>query len=274
MSSQLGISACSAILLLICQLTAAQVPFPRNCPEVKVPSEFTADAYMGTWYEYAKYPHIFEIAKRCMFARYTNKGNNTIGVINTSINTLTGHTTNTTGVARMLAPSQINVLFSKYPNPVDTPNYIVLGTDYKSYSVVYSCNNLTSFAHTKLLWILTRERKPSAETVSAAKKIMDDNNLPQSFLLIADQDNCPEVASSYGTTINFGDNSVSNNNNNNNNNNANKINKQDNEDTAEGAIILKKIIATATSTANPPTTSEFDLVDTTAETAANVVELA
>uniref|UniRef100_W8BA50 Uncharacterized protein n=1 Tax=Ceratitis capitata TaxID=7213 RepID=W8BA50_CERCA len=64
------------------------------------------------------------------------------------------------------------------------------------------------------------------------------------------------------------------NNNNNNNNNANKINKQDNEDTAEGAIILKKIIATATSTANPPTTSEFDLVDTTAETAANVVELA
>uniref|UniRef100_A0A034WSD5 Apolipoprotein D n=1 Tax=Bactrocera dorsalis TaxID=27457 RepID=A0A034WSD5_BACDO len=268
MSPQLRTSITAALLLLISHLTAAQVPFPRSCPEVKVPSDFDADAYMGTWYEYAKYPHIFEIAKRCMFARYTNKGNNTIGVVNTSINTITGHTTNTTGVARMLAPSQINVLFSKYPNAVDIPNYIVLGTDYKSYSVVYSCTNLTSFAHTKLLWIMTRERKPSAEAISAAKKIMDDNNLPQSFLLIADQENCPDVASIYGTTISFGDNTNSNNN----NNNANKINKAP-SNAVDDSVILKRIAAAATSTANP-TTAEFELVDTTAETAANVIELA
>lgn len=264
MSPQLKMSIYAALLLLICQMTAAQVPFPRSCPEVKVPKDFNADAYMGTWYEYAKYPHIFEIAKRCMSARYTNKGNNTIGVVNTSINTITGHTTNTTGVARMLAPSQINVLFSKYPNAIDIPNYIVLGTDYKSYSVVYSCTNLTSFAHTKLLWIMTRERKPSAEAISTAKKIMDDNNLPQSFLLIADQENCPDVVSSYGTTISFGDTTI-------NNSNANKINKPDNA--PDDSVILKRIAAAATSTANP-STAEFELLDTTAETAANVIELA
>lgn len=115
---------------------------------------------------------------------------------------------------------------------------------------------------------MTRERKPSAEAVSAAKKIMDDNNLPQSFLLIADQENCPSVSSSYGTTISFADNA------NNGNNNANKINKVDNNNNGvDDSIILKKIAATATSTASPAT-AEFELLDTTAETAANVIELA
>lgn len=115
---------------------------------------------------------------------------------------------------------------------------------------------------------MTRERKPSAEAVSAAKKIMDDNNLPQSFLLIADQENCPSISSSYGTTISFADNA------NNGNNNANKINKVDNNNNGvDDSIILKKIAATATSTASPAT-AEFELLDTTAETAANVIELA
>ncbi|XP_054742180.1 apolipoprotein D-like [Anastrepha obliqua] len=268
MHQPLRMSIYAATLLLIFQLTVAQVPFPRGCPEVKVPTDFNADAYMGTWYEYAKYPHIFEIAKRCMSARYTNKGNNTIGVLNTSINTITGHITNTTGVARMLAPSQINVLFSKFPNAVDIPNYIVLGTDYKTYTVVYSCTNLTSFAHTKLLWIMTRERKPSAETVAAARKVMDDNNLPQSFLLIADQENCPEVVSPFGININFGDSSSF-------NNNANKIDKTTNKaeagtDTADDVIYVAKA---PTSTANP-TPAESDILEATAETAANVIEVA
>ncbi|XP_017478859.1 PREDICTED: apolipoprotein D-like isoform X2 [Rhagoletis zephyria] len=270
MQFQLRVSFYAACLLLIAQLTVAQVPFPRSCPEVKVPTDFNADAYMGTWYEYAKYPHIFEIAKRCMSARYSSKGNNTIGVLNTSINTITGHITNTTGVARLLAPSQINVLFSKFPNSVDIPNYIVLGTDYKSYSVVYSCTNITAFAHTKLLWIMTRERKPSPEAVSTAKKIMEDNNLPQSFLLIADQENCPEVYPSYGVNIHFGgDNS-------NTNNNANQINKTTNNqaEAADDVIsVLKPIVATATSTQSP-TPADIDELDNTAETAANVIEMA
>nr|XP_036220884.1 uncharacterized protein LOC118681229 [Bactrocera oleae] len=113
---------------------------------------------------------------------------------------------------------------------------------------------------------MSRERKPSAEAVSAAKKIMDDNNLAQSFLLIADQENCPDVASSYGTTISFGDDT------NNKNNNANKINKADGN-AIDDSVILKRIAAAATSTANP-TTAEFELLDTTAESAANVIELA
>ncbi|XP_067625331.1 uncharacterized protein [Eurosta solidaginis] len=265
---QLRMSIYAALLLLICQLTTAQVPFPRSCPDVKVPDDFHADAYMGTWFEYAKYPHIFEIAKRCMFARYSNKGNNTISVVNTSINTLSGHTTNSTAIAHLLAPSQINVLFGKFPNSPDVPNYIVLGTDYKTYSVVYSCNNMTSLAHTKLLWIMTRERKPSAETVAAAKKVMDDNNLPQSFLLIADQDNCPEVTPSYGMNVQFGSKS-------NNNNNIHRIDKNaDDVDEDNDALGDSLFISKLTTTTNSPTPAMPDMFEITTQTAANVMEMA
>ena len=41
------------------------------------------------------------------------------------------------------------------------PNYVVIETDYESYSVVYSCNPLKQY-----LWFLTRDNLVSAELFS------------------------------------------------------------------------------------------------------------
>ncbi|XP_052850973.1 apolipoprotein D-like [Drosophila gunungcola] len=187
-------SLCLLILLVVngIWLGNAQIPFPGKCPDVKVVDTFDVEAYMGVWYEYSKYPFAFEIGKKCIYANYGVIDNSTVSVLNAAINQLTGNPSNVTGKAKLIAPGQLAVAF--YPGQSLTKaNYLVLGTDYESYAVVYSCTSLTPLANFKIVWILTREREPSTETIDAAKKILDDNEISQAFLIDTTQKNCPEL---------------------------------------------------------------------------------
>lgn len=40
---------------------------------------------MGTWYEYSKYPFVFEAGQKCQQAVYKNMGNFTVSVVNTGV---------------------------------------------------------------------------------------------------------------------------------------------------------------------------------------------
>nr|NP_001285560.1 neural lazarillo, isoform C [Drosophila melanogaster]NP_787960.1 neural lazarillo, isoform A [Drosophila melanogaster]ACL91655.1 NLaz-PA [synthetic construct]AAF51378.2 neural lazarillo, isoform A [Drosophila melanogaster]AAL89923.1 RE67583p [Drosophila melanogaster]AHN54075.1 neural lazarillo, isoform C [Drosophila melanogaster] len=170
----------------------AQVPFPGKCPDVKLLDTFDAEAYMGVWYEYAAYPFAFEIGKKCIYANYSLIDNSTVSVVNAAINRFTGQPSNVTGQAKVLGPGQLAVAF--YPTqPLTKANYLVLGTDYESYAVVYSCTSVTPLANFKIVWILTRQREPSAEAVDAARKILEDNDVSQAFLIDTVQKNCPRL---------------------------------------------------------------------------------
>ncbi|XP_017130105.1 apolipoprotein D-like [Drosophila elegans] len=172
-------------------LGSAQVPFPGKCPDVKVVDPFDVEEYLGVWYEYAKYPFSFEIGRKCISATYGLLDESTVSVLNAGISQLTGQPSNITGTAKLLGPGQLAVEF--FPGqPQTEPNYLVLGTDYESYAVVYSCTSVTPFANLKLVWILTRERVPSTETIDKAEKILVDNNISQAPLVQTAQKNCSE----------------------------------------------------------------------------------
>ncbi|EDW39696.1 GL14838 [Drosophila persimilis] len=174
-------------------LVHSQVPFPGQCPEVKIMDTFDVDSYLGIWYEHSKYPFAFEIGKKCIYADYEIIDNATLSVVNGGINRITGNPSNISGTAKVIGPARLAVAF--FPGQqTSKPNYLVLGTDYESYSVVYSCTSVTSLANIKLVWILTREREPSAETIASAKKILEENKINQSFLIDTIQSNCPKLA--------------------------------------------------------------------------------
>lgn len=46
----------------------------------------------------------------------------------------------------------------------------------------------------ELLWILTRQRQPSEEAIQAAKKVIQDNKLSETFLMKSTQTDCPTIA--------------------------------------------------------------------------------
>lgn len=50
-------------------------------------------------------------------------------------------------------------------------NYHVLETDYKQYAVLWNCNSLGP-VHTENLWIMTRDRLPSSETLQKVKYLL------------------------------------------------------------------------------------------------------
>lgn len=182
------------LLLTAYRLARPQVPFPSHCPEVKVVENFRLDDYMGIWYEYAKYPFVFEIGKKCMFARYEKIADDMVSVTNAAVNRLTDESSNITGKAKVISSGALAVVFPRSTNQnFNKANYLVLGTDYTSFVVVYSCSNFTPIAHTKIVWILTRDRNPSESAISAAKKVMQDNQLSQTFLMETVQDGCPNI---------------------------------------------------------------------------------
>lgn len=72
------------ILTLFCvtQNVFGQIPYFGNCPQVKVVQDFDVEAYLGKWYEYEKYPFLFEIGGKCITAQYTMRPDGTVGVYN------------------------------------------------------------------------------------------------------------------------------------------------------------------------------------------------
>jgi len=162
------------------------------CPSVSVETDFVPAQYAGVWYENRNYFALFQLFQRCVKATYTDNGDGTIGVKNEAVRYLTGRANSITGTARPLdgTNAKLGLTFAGSPfSPRDAP-YWVLGTDYTSYAIVWSCNSY-GILNSQILWILTRERSPSDATINLALAVIDKNGLNKNKLRLTDQSNCP-----------------------------------------------------------------------------------
>ena len=68
--------------------------------------------------------------------------------------------------------------------------YWILDTDYKSYTVVWSCGSV-GIANLKVIWLMTRERSPSdSSAVDQALAVLKSNGLDNISLRLVDHSNC------------------------------------------------------------------------------------
>uniref|UniRef100_A0A1I8PF66 Lipocalin/cytosolic fatty-acid binding domain-containing protein n=1 Tax=Stomoxys calcitrans TaxID=35570 RepID=A0A1I8PF66_STOCA len=93
------------------------------------------------------------------------------------------------GTATAVSNGKLLVSFPVNPALNTTTNYWVLDTDYCTFSVVYSCQNIITQSST-FVWILTRERLPTQDTIATATKVLTDNGISLNPLLYTNQSGC------------------------------------------------------------------------------------
>ena len=131
----------SKIVALTSLVSAA---YQGECPEVPVQENFDANAYLGRWYTIARDKYSdFEWFGQCETATYSHQDNGDIKVVNRgwfwwaffNYTSVTGNANCPDNGPRC------HVDFSGQASKRTGPaNYNVITTDYKTYSLVYSCS--------------------------------------------------------------------------------------------------------------------------------------
>ncbi|XP_073838663.1 apolipoprotein D-like [Musca autumnalis] len=185
------IIAMTMALMIMSNVAVGQVVSSNCCPtNVEVVSSFVVSKYLGTWYEYAKYPVYFEGNGVCITAEYSLLDDGNVGVKNTQVNGTTGSSQDIVGTASVVSNAKLLVKFPVTSSFEVSSNYWVLDTDYTSYSVVYSCQDLPSGQSSTIVWILTRERLPSEKTVETALAVLKKNGISLDPLTVTNQVAC------------------------------------------------------------------------------------
>lgn len=127
-----------------------------GCPNTFRPGvEFKTEDYLGKWYEIARHKTIPFQKGDCGTAEYSLKDANSIGVLNKEKTpeknvSIVGTATKTNDPFRFALRFGDSII-----SKVFTGDYRVASTDYKNYSIVYSCFDYF-FGKFYYAWILSR----------------------------------------------------------------------------------------------------------------------
>uniref|UniRef100_A0A8C2XK40 Apolipoprotein D n=1 Tax=Cyclopterus lumpus TaxID=8103 RepID=A0A8C2XK40_CYCLU len=171
------------VKVLLALLTAAaaahaQSFHPGRCPQPSVQEDFDVTKYMGTWYEIEKLPAVFERGK-CNQATYSLLKNY---MSNGKRNTIQG-------VAKVKDSSKPAILGVSFFKGVADGPYWVLSTDYRSYSLVYSCTDYFLF-HVDFAWILARTRVLTEDVMSRLRDTLSSAGVDVNRLAASNQTGC------------------------------------------------------------------------------------
>ncbi|XP_049302741.1 apolipoprotein D isoform X3 [Bactrocera dorsalis] len=182
----------SLIVLVSAKMVASQVVNVGSCPSnIETVQDFDAEAYLGVWYEYSKYPFVFEAGGRCIQAEYGALTNDTISVLNSQLSSL-NEISSISGIAKIVGPGKLSVRFYGVASLAGSADYWILDTDYDNYAVVYSCRKQL-FAHSVNVWILTRERDPSEDIVKEALAVLVSQGVSLNPLTVTNQSGCSDA---------------------------------------------------------------------------------
>ncbi|XP_072391123.1 apolipoprotein D-like [Diabrotica undecimpunctata] len=165
-----------------------QIPVEK-CPDVKGVANFDGAAYLGDWYEQARYPTLLEDHGRCVVTNIAVDSDGNVKSRTQYINSETNEThvlegegtsNSTTGEAKFLV---------HFLNPDVTVPFWVLGTDYKRYSVGFSCFERDGVT-LESLFLTTRHQYASPDDVDDIIQVLEDNNISLKPLILTDQNGC------------------------------------------------------------------------------------
>ncbi|CAB3249407.1 unnamed protein product [Arctia plantaginis] len=149
------------------------VIFPGQCDTtITAMAEFDAERYLNIWYDIESYPAPFQTGT-CSRANYTLNDDGSVRVENTQVvNQLLETWIGTAMIASDDGTAKLNVTFNV--NGVNvTTNLLVLDTDYDSYALAYSCENISPDWRVVFSWKLSRFTTLTANATQAINNIID-----------------------------------------------------------------------------------------------------
>ncbi|XP_072306558.1 apolipoprotein D-like [Eucyclogobius newberryi] len=163
-----------------------------KCPTPSLQENFNVTKYMGTWYEIEKLPAMFERGK-CIQAKYSLLSDGTVRIHNSEL-LPNGKINSIEGTAKVEDPAKPAVLSVSFFKGFPDASYMVLSTDYSSYSLVYSCSDYFDLFHVDFAWILSRTRELDGATVGQLREGLTAMGVDVGRLSVTNQTGCGEVA--------------------------------------------------------------------------------
>uniref|UniRef100_A0A8C6THC6 Apolipoprotein D n=1 Tax=Neogobius melanostomus TaxID=47308 RepID=A0A8C6THC6_9GOBI len=176
------------LLLLAAASSHSQSFHFLKCPTPTLQENFNATKYLGTWYEIEKLPAMFERGT-CVQAKYSLRPDGTVRVHNSEL-LANGKINSIEGVATITDPSQPAVLSVSFYRGLPDAPYMVLSTDYSSYSLVYSCSDYLGLFHVDFAWILSRTRELDGATIGQLRNELTAIGVDTDRLSITAQTGC------------------------------------------------------------------------------------
>jgi len=154
-----------------------------RCPTYAGKADFDLDKYVGKWYEIERYPNWWEQGS-CNDAVYALKDGG-FDITNSEIRDGSLREVTMEGAHNPSSTALSSLRIRKKP----WPWMQYLDTDYDSYTVVYSCSYyvITRF---EFLWIMSRERTMSDETLQSIHTHLEGMGIKTAPLIKTDNSGC------------------------------------------------------------------------------------
>ncbi|XP_064862865.1 apolipoprotein D-like [Oncorhynchus nerka] len=160
------------VVLVTSSVAHAQTVHLGRCPTPPIQQDFNVTKYLGRWYEAEKLPAVFERGK-CQQATYS--------LLHDRTHTLTSQTP--------LPHLSLCVCLGLPGDP-----YLVLSTDYRSFSLVYSCTDFLINFSVDVAWIVSRTRSLPRDVISRLHGDLEAIGVNLRCLTVSDQTSCDTVA--------------------------------------------------------------------------------
>jgi lipocalin len=153
----------------------------KDCPDITEMVDFGLKDYKGTWYEVFTSIKPSSTKSRCERMSYSLTKYGSLSIYRKYI-TANGLQMKMLGVAAELDSSSISSFYPAFPS--ESKTFDVLGTDYKTFSLLYICDMDYN------VWILSRNATIDREHLKLALNILAAQGLTNFYLYPTDQQNC------------------------------------------------------------------------------------
>ncbi|XP_072330119.1 apolipoprotein D-like [Scyliorhinus torazame] len=186
------------LMLLVFSICFTRGSF-KSCPKIPVQKNFTLSEFLGTWFEIESL-NTNLVKGDCIAHTFSQSADNWIHVNTTEkrdngkrilyIGKLSPANVKEDAKLQILLSEGVYLDFVPYQDQLTFIPYDVLATDFRSYSLVYSCTQ-RYFTPTIYAWILSRGSQLDENTIKALEDILKANDINIDKMQQINQKDCP-----------------------------------------------------------------------------------